>query len=236
MKAICDGYTAACAVFRRLAVVWSLPLLAGLGLTVQAAETNPPAAPVNPPAATTNAPAPPTPAQIEESTGSQYIVGPGDTIQVFVWRNPELTVTVPVRPDGKISTPLVEDLVAVGKTPSQLARDIEARLAEYVRSPQVNVIVSNAASAFNQVRVVGQVKTPQSVAYREGMTALDVLLAAGGLTDFAAGNRSKIMRKDEHGKEITIKVRLNDVLTKGDMSSNVPVKPGDLLFIPEAMF
>ena len=171
-----------------------------------------------------------------ESTGSQYIVGPGDTIQIFVWRNPELSVTVPVRPDGTISTPLVEDMVAVGKTPSQLARDIESKLSEYVRSPQVNVIVSNAASAFNQVRVVGQVKTPQSVAYREGMTALDVLLAAGGLTEFAAGNRAKILRKDEHGKDVTIKLRLDDVLTKGNMSQNVAVKPGDVLVVPEALF
>jgi polysaccharide export outer membrane protein len=210
---------------------WLASLLLSCGLAVHAAETKP--AEIKPAQA---GPAESTPPVAAESTGSQYIVGPGDTIQIFVWRNPELSVTVPVRPDGKVSTPLVEDLVAVGKTPSQLARDIEAKLSEYVRSPQVNVIVSNATSAFNQVRVVGQVKTPQSVAYREGMTALDVLLAAGGLTEFAAGNRAKIMRKDEHGKDISIKVRLGEVLSKGNMSLNLPVKPGDVLVVPEALF
>jgi polysaccharide export outer membrane protein len=165
----------------------------------------------------------------------QYIIGPGDTLQIFVWQNPDLSTTVPVRPDGKISTPLVEDLVAVGKAPTQLARDVEARLAEYVRSPQVNVIVTNPANAFNQVKVIGQVKAPQPVAYREGMTLLDLLQSVGGLTDFAAGNRAKITRK-ENGKDITIKVRLNDLLTKGKMSENIPLRPGDVLFVPEALF
>ena len=124
----------------------------------------------------------------------QYVIGPGDTVQVFVWRNPELSVTVPVRPDGKISTPLVEDLVAVGKTSSQLAREIEKALAEYIRSPQVNIIVTNPVSTYSQVKVIGEVVTPQSVPYREGLTVLDVVLAVGGLTEFAAGNRAKIVR------------------------------------------
>src|SRR5512134_3588404 len=118
------------------------------------------------------------------AVGSDYIIGPGDVLQVFVWRNPELTTTVPVRPDGKISTPLVEDMIAVGKTPSQLARDIEAVLAEYVRSPQVNIIVTQPVSAFSQVKVIGQVANPQALAYREGMTVMDAVLAVGGLAPF----------------------------------------------------
>src|SRR5579871_3447985 len=109
---------------------------------------------------------------------AEYLIGPGDALQVFVWRNPELTVTVPVRPDGKISTPLVEDMVAVGKTPSQLARDIEKILSEYVRSPRVNIIVTQPASAFSQVKVIGQVLHPAAVPFREGMTVLDAALAA----------------------------------------------------------
>src|SRR5262245_39161358 len=129
-----------------------------------------------PPSAT--APTPPAPAAPAESkVGSDYIIGPGDTLQVYVWRNPELTATVPVRPDGRISTPLVEDMVAVGKTPSQLARDVEKVLAEYIRSPQVNVIVSVPVSAFSQIKVIGQVATPQSIAFREGMRVLDAVLA-----------------------------------------------------------
>ena len=167
---------------------------------------------------------------------SSYIIGPGDAIQVFVWRSPELTVTVPVRPDGKISTPLVEDLVAVGKTPSQLARDIEVRLAEFVRTPQVNVIVTAPANAFNQVKVIGQVNSPQSLAYRAGMTVLDAILQSGGLTEFAAGNRAMLVRKDGSGKEVRQKVRVNDLIKKGNISANVELKPGDVLIIPESVF
>ena len=157
-------------------------------------------------------------------------------IQVFVWCNPDLSVIVPVWPDGKISTPLVEDLTAVNKTPSMLARDIETRLAEYVRSPQVNVIITQPANAFNQVKVIGQVKTPQSLPYRAGMTALDAVLGAGGLTEFAAGNRTVLVRRDANGKEERIKVRLDDVLTKGKLSGNVALKPGDVVIVPESMF
>src|SRR5580692_2474606 len=119
-----------------------------------------------------------------------YIIGPGDELQVFVWRDPELTVTVPVRPDGKISTPLVEDMPAVGKTPVMLARDIEKVLSVYVKSPQVNIIITKPASAYSQVKVIGQVLHPSAVAYREGMNVLDALLSVGGLTNFAAGNRA----------------------------------------------
>lgn len=168
--------------------------------------------------------------------GSDYIIGPGDTIQVFVWRNAELSVTVPVRPDGKVSTPLVEDMVAVGKKPSELARDIETRLAEYIRSPQVNVIVTNAQSTFSKVTVIGQVRTPQSVPFREGMRMMDLLLAVGGLTEFAAGNRARLVRTGADGAEKEIRVKLKDLLTRGRLDQNLEVRPGDVLIVPESVF
>ena len=166
---------------------------------------------------------------------ANYIIGPGDTLQVFVWRNPELAATVPVRPDGKISTPLVEDMVAVGKNPSTLARDIEKVLAEYVRSPQVNVIVTQPASVFSQVKVIGQVARPQALAYREGMTVLDAVLAVGGLANFAAGNRARIVRTED-GKQREIKIKLEALVNDGDMKQNVALKPGDVLVVPETRF
>lgn len=169
------------------------------------------------------------------SVGPNYLVGPGDTLQIFVWRNPELSSTVPVRPDGKISTPLVEDMTAVGKTPSQLARDMEKVLAEYIRSPQVNVIVAVPVSAYSQVKVIGQVTTPQSLAYREGMHVLDAVLAVGGLGQYAAGNRAKIVRKQD-GKQVEIRVKLEDLINKGNMKHNVELKPGDVLVVPESVF
>lgn len=164
-----------------------------------------------------------------------YMIGPGDSLQIFVWRNPELSTTVPVRPDGKISTPLVEDMVAVSKTPSQLARDIEKVLQEYIRSPQVNVIVSNPVSAYSQVKVIGQVTNPQSLAFREGMHVLDAVLAVGGLGQYAAGNRAKIVRKQD-GKQLEIRVKLDDLVNKGNMKHNLELKPGDVLVVPESMF
>jgi polysaccharide biosynthesis/export protein len=164
-----------------------------------------------------------------------YVIGPGDTLQVFVWRNPELTSIVPVRPDGKISTPLVEDMVAVGKTPSELARNIEAVLAEYVKSPQVNVIVTQPLSAFSQVKVIGQVVKPQALAYREGMTVLDAVLQVGGLAPYAAGNRAKIVRT-EGGKQHEIKLKLDGLVNRGDMKQNLPLQPGDVLVVPETRF
>jgi polysaccharide export outer membrane protein len=170
------------------------------------------------------------------AVGPEYVIGPGDTIQIFVWRSPELSVTVPVRPDGKISAPLVEDMVAVGKTPSHLARDIETSLKEYVRTPQVSVIVTAPANAFNQVKVIGQVKSPQSLAYRAGMTVLDAILQTGGLTEFAAGNRAVLVRKDENGKETRRKLRLNDLVKKGRISDNVDLQAGDVLIVPESIF
>jgi polysaccharide biosynthesis/export protein len=164
-----------------------------------------------------------------------YIIGPGDEIEVFVWQNADLSVNVPVRPDGKISTPLDEDMVAVGKTPTQLAHDIEMKLSEYVRSPHVSVIVVKPDSVFSQVKVIGQVAHPQAIAFRQGMTVLDVVLAVGGLTDYAAGNRAHIVRM-VNGKETDIKIRLNALVNGGDMSQNVSLQPGDVLVVPESRF
>jgi polysaccharide biosynthesis/export protein len=207
-----------------------------MGLAASAWAQAPENPPVNAPA---NAPANPqanAPAPAQYDTTSDYIIGPGDTIQVFVWRNPELSVSVPVRPDGKVSTPLVEDMVAVGKTPSQLARAIEERLSEYIRSPQVNIIVTNPQSSFSKVTVIGQVTTPGPIAYREGMTVLDAILAAGGLAEFAAGNRTKLVRKDESGKTTEKRVRAADLVKQGKLKENVALRPGDLLIVPESYF
>lgn len=169
------------------------------------------------------------------TASAEYLIGPGDTLQVFVWRNPELSVTVPVRPDGRISTPLVEDMAAVGKTPTQLARDIEKVLSEYVRSPQVNVIVTKPESVFSQVKVIGQVLKPAPVPYREGMTVLDAVLAVGGLTNFAAGNRARLVRVQD-GKQVELPIKLDSLMNKGDMSQNLKLKPGDVLVVPESRF
>ena len=166
---------------------------------------------------------------------ADYLIGPGDTLQIFVWRNPDLTITVPVRPDGKISTPLVEDMVAVGKTPTRLARDIEQALAVYVKSPEVNVIVTLPASVFSQIKVIGQVLHPQALPYRDGMTVLDAVLAVGGLGQFAAGNRAHIVRSD-NGKQQDIKVKLEALVNNGDMKQNVLLRPGDVLVVPETHF
>ena len=187
--------------------------------------------------APTPAPAPsPTPTAADnKGTDSNYIIGPGDSLEVFVWRNPELTKTVPVRPDGKISTPLVEDMVAVGKTPPQLARDMEKVLSEYVRAPKVNIIVTTAASAFSLVKVVGQVQHPAALPYREGMRVLDAILAVGGLTQFASGNRARIVRM-ENGKETIIHVKVADLVNSGDVKQNEPLKPGDVLVVPQSIF
>ena len=175
------------------------------------------------------------PAASPSTTNDDYIIGPGDTIQIFVWRNPELTATVPVRPDGKISTPLVEDMVAVAKTPSELARNIEKVLAEYIKSPQVNVIVSQPNSAFSQVKVIGEVSRPQGLPFRAGMTVLDAVLAVGGIGQFASGNRARIVRT-ENGRTRELKIQLRDLLQKGDMSQNLPLKAGDVIVVPQSAF
>ncbi|MGB6306854.1 MAG: XrtA/PEP-CTERM system exopolysaccharide export protein [Steroidobacteraceae bacterium] len=164
-----------------------------------------------------------------------YRIGPGDTLKVSVFQNDNLTVTLPVRPDGKISTPLVEDMVAVGKTPSQLARDIEQSLAEYIKSPKVSVVVTVALSVYSQVKVIGQVKTPESLPFREGMTVLDAVLAVGGLGQFAAGNRAQLIRT-VNGKQTEIKVKLDSLLNSGDMKQNLALQPGDVLVVPETRF
>ena len=208
------------AVALLIACVWFAP--------PAAAQENSAAADVPPPAST-SVPAP------AAAVGANYLIGPGDVLQVFVWRNPELSATVPVRPDGRISTPLVEDMVAVGKEPSTLARDIEKVLAEYIRSPQVNIIVSTPMGTLSQVKAVGQVRTPQGVPFREGMTVLDLVLAVGGMTEFAAGNRAKLVRRAGDGPT-EIKVRLADIVNKGDLKQNVKLKPGDVLVVPESMF
>lgn len=175
---------------------------------------------------------PPAGAEVDDN----YQIGPGDQLSVFVWRQPELTVSVPVRPDGEISTPLVEDIQAVGKTPTELARDIENVLSEYIRTPQVTVIVQRFVGTFgSQIRVLGQVSNPGPVSYRDNMTLLDVILEAGGLTQFAAGNRSRLVRTVD-GKSVERRVRLERLLEKGDLSENVRVQPGDVIVVPEAVF
>ena len=177
-----------------------------------------------------------TPSQaVAKAADSNYIIGPGDTLEVFVWRNPDLSITVPVRPDGKISTPLVEDMVAVGKTAPQLSRDMEKVLSEYVRVPKVNIIVTNAASAFSLVKIVGQVTHPEALPYREGMRVLDAVLAVGGLTQFASGNRARIVRI-QNGQQVIIHIKLADLLNNGDVRENVLLKPGDVLVVPQSMF
>lgn len=175
------------------------------------------------------------PPAADAAVPADYIIGPGDAINVFVWRNPELSVAVPVRPDGKISTPLVEDMVAVGKTPSQLARDVEAVLGEYIRNPQVNVIVTNPVSAFSRVTAIGQLASPGSFPYREGMRVMDLVLEAGGLGQFAAGNRARIVRNQD-GKRTEVRVRLKDLMERGRLKDNLQLQPGDVLVVPESMF
>jgi polysaccharide export outer membrane protein len=175
----------------------------------------------------------PTQAQVPQS---EYRLGPGDTLQVFVWNHPELTVTVPVRPDGMISTPLIAGVPAEGKTATQLAKDLEAALAEYVRNPTVSVMVTSFVGAYaDQIRVVGQAAEPRSLPYRANMSLLDVMIAVGGLAEFAAGNRAVLVRQQD-GKTTRTTVRLRDLLDKGDISANLPMRPGDVLIIPESRF
>jgi len=165
-----------------------------------------------------------------------YIVGPLDQLEIFVWRAPELSTNVTVRPDGRISTPLVEDMVASGKTPSQLANDLESELRKFVKSPEVTVIVSNFSSTFDQqVRVLGEAQQPIALPYQAGMTVLDVMVAVGGLTEFAAGNRAVLIR-GKGADRTSYRVRLDDLLRKGNISANVPVLPGDVILIPESVF
>ncbi len=174
-----------------------------------------------------------------ERTGQvawNYLVGPGDTVQVFVWRNPEVSGSFPVRPDGKMTMNLVEDLQASGKTPTQLARDIEKALGKYIQEPIATVIVGGGIGPFDQqIRVVGEAAKPQALNYREKMSLVDLMIAVGGLTDFAAGNKAYILRGGE-GKQERLGVRLEDLLKGGDIAANVDMQPGDVLVIPESLF
>lgn len=183
--------------------------------------------------ATANSPAPET---AKDTHSRNYIIGPGDMLKIVVWHNPEISEAVPVRPDGKISTPLVEDMVAAGKTPSQLARNLEKSLSRYIQDPIVTVVVTVFNGPYDQqIRVIGQAAKPQALQYRDNMTLMDVMIAVGGITEFASGNRATIVRK-VHGKETQFSVRLDDLMKDGDISANVPMQPGDILIIPESYF
>jgi polysaccharide biosynthesis/export protein len=167
---------------------------------------------------------------------SKYIIGPGDSLEISVWHNPELSTHVPVRPDGRISTPLVTDVVAAGRTSEELGHDIEARLKKYVSDPLVTVIVSSFVGTYSQqVRIVGEATAAKSLAYIAHMTVLDAMIAAGGLTPYASGNRAKLVRKTG-GKEVSTTLRLNDLLKDGDMAANVELQPGDIIIIPQSFF
>ena len=172
------------------------------------------------------------------STGSadySYVIGAGDNLNIIVWRNPELSLSVPVRPDGKVSAPLVDEMVAQGKTSSEVARDIEKKLSTYVRDPVVTVIVTSFVGPYSeQIRVVGEAAKPQFLPYKQKMTLLDVMIAVGGLTDFADGNGASILRSAEGNKQYA--VRLKDLVKRGDVSANVEMRPGDILIIPQSFF
>lgn len=165
-----------------------------------------------------------------------YLVGPNDTLTIFVWRNPELSGNFIVRPDGKISTSLVEDVPVSGKTPTQIARDMEAILGKYIRDPVVTISVTNFYGPYSeQVRVIGAALNPQAVTYREYMTVLDLMIAVGGLTEFANGNGAKLVRA-KNGMQVTYDLRLDDLIRDGEISANVDMLPGDIVIIPEAWF
>ena len=165
----------------------------------------------------------------------KYLVGAGDTVNIVVWRNPELSMSVPVRPDGRLATPLVEDLQALGKDPTTLARDIEKELGKFIRDPVVTVVVTSFVGPYSQqIRVVGEAAKPQVISYRQNMTLLDVMIAVGGLTDFADGNRASILRSSEGKKQYGVRIR--DLIKRGDISANVDMKPGDVVIIPQSWF
>jgi len=182
--------------------------------------------------------APPLPPAPPASSlpSAEYRIGPGDALNIFVWRNPELTLTVPVRPDGRLSIPLVEDVVAIGKTPTTLAREFEERLSKYVKEPLVTVIVEGFVGPIpEQIRVIGEAAQPRALPYRADMTLLDVMIAVGGLTKYAAGNDSVIVRTAQ-GEQNTYSVHLNSLIRDGDIESNVALRPGDILIIPQRLF
>ena len=164
-----------------------------------------------------------------------YLIGPLDALQIIVWRNPDLSMTVPVRPDGKVSVPLVEDLPAIGKNPTQLARDIEKAMSKFIRDPVVTVVVGGFIGPYSeQIRVVGEAARPQALPYRQNMTLLDVMIAVGGLTDFADGNNASVLRTADGGRQYAVRVK--DLVRRGDVSANIEMKPGDVLIIPQSWF
>jgi polysaccharide export outer membrane protein len=181
---------------------------------------------------------PPVVAKSADKTPDEYIIGSGDQLSIFVYRNPDLSEGgVAVRPDGKISTPLIEDIVAAGKTPTQLAREIEERLKKYIQDPNVTVIVRNfVGPSDRQVRVIGEAVDPIAIPYRDHMTLLDVMIATKGVTKYAAGNRAVVIRLDGKGKQQTIKVRLTDLMKYGDIGQNIEMAPGDTLIVPQSWF
>jgi polysaccharide export outer membrane protein len=170
------------------------------------------------------------------AAASDYLVGPGDSVNIIVWRNPEVSMAVPVRPDGKITTPLVEDLQAAGKTSTELARDIEKSLAKFIQQPVVTVVVTGFVGTYGeQIRVIGQAAKPAALPYRRDMSLMDVMIAVGGTTEFAAGNRASLIRTVD-GKQQRYNVRLDDLIRDGDVSANLQMRPGDVLVIPESYF
>lgn len=181
----------------------------------------------------------PTYSRAPERTGQfdwNYLIGPGDSVSVFVWRNPEVSGSFPVRPDGKMSMNLIEDLQASGKTPTQLARDIETALAKYIQEPIVTVIMGGGIGPFDQqIRVIGEAAKPQALSFREKMSLIDLMIMVGGITEFAAGEKAYILRT-ENGKQERLGVRLESLLKDGDISANVDMRPGDVLVIPESLF
>ncbi|MDR1423992.1 MAG: polysaccharide export protein [Azoarcus sp.] len=177
---------------------------------------------------------PPAPALASDASYN-YVIGPGDTVNIVVWRNPELTMSVPVRPDGKITTPLVEDLPALGKDATTLARDIEKALSRFIREPVVTVIVTRFVGPYSeQIRVLGEAARPLTLPYKQKMTLLDVMIEVGGITDFADGNGATILRTQEGNKQY--RVRLADLIKEGDVTANVEMRPGDVLIIPQSWF
>jgi len=175
---------------------------------------------------------------MQEGPGEEYVIGPLDNLTIFVWRNPELGAKVQVRPDGRITTPLITDMPAVGKTPSMLAEDIRLQLSQYIEDPLVSVIVNSFEGTFSQqIRVVGATEKPASIPYRANMTVLDAMIAVGGLSEYAAGNKARLIRFDKAtGKQKEYNLRLGDLLKKGDSKANVMLAPGDVIIIPESMF
>jgi len=197
----------------RLALVAGLALLAGCSST-----------PTYPPAP-----------QIAASPDYRYKIGPGDSLNVVVWRNPELSMSVTVRPDGIIASPLIEDISALGKDPASLARDLEKALSKYIRDPVVTVLIGGGIGPYpEQIRIMGEAMKPQAISYKQGMTLLDLMIVVGGLTDFADGNNAILLRTSEGGRQYS--VRLKDLLKRGDFTANVDVKPGDILMIPQSWF